>query len=114
MKGGNIGKIVAVNIKKLREKQGYTQEQLGDYLGISKEQVSYIENLKRPIDVIKLKKIADLFGIQVDDLMNEEITKNLDIAYSFRTEFVDGSTLEAVAFLNEFSNDLLRLRKIFR
>ena len=112
MKGKNIGKIVAVNIKKLREKQGLTQEQLGDYLGISKEQVSYIENLKRPIDVIKLKKIADLFGVQVDDLMNEKMTKNLEVAYSFRTEFVDGNTLEAVAFLNEFSNDLLRLRKI--
>ena len=113
MKGKNIGEIVARNIKMLREREGLTQEQLGDYLGISKEQVSYIENLKRPIDVIKLKKIADLFGVQVDDLMNEEMTNNLEIAYSFRTEFVDGSTLEAVSFLNEFSNDLLKLRKIF-
>ncbi len=113
MKDKNIGEIVARNIKSLREREGLTQEQLGGYLGISKEQVNYIENLKRPIDVIKLKKVADLFRVQVDDLMNEETIKNLEVAYSFRTDDVDGSTLEAVAFLNEFSNDLLRLRKIF-
>jgi len=113
MKGENIGEIVARNIKSLREREGLTQEQLGDYLGVSKEQISYIENLKRPIDVIKLKKVADLFGVQVDDLMDEKMTKNLEVAYSFRTEFVDGNTLKAVAFLNEFSNDLLRLRRMF-
>jgi len=112
MKGENIGKIVAKNIKSLRERRGLTQEQLGDYLDISKEQVSYIENLKRPIDVIKLKKVADLFGVQVDDLMSEKMTRDLEIAYSFRTDFLDGSTLKAVAFLNEFSNDLLRLREM--
>jgi transcriptional regulator with XRE-family HTH domain len=94
--------------------QGYTQEQLGNYLGITKEQVSYIENLKRPIDVIKLKKIADLFGVQVDDLMDEKMSKDLEVAYSFRTDFVDGNTLDAVAFLNEFSSDLLRLRNLFK
>ncbi len=113
MKGKNIGEIVARNIKMLREREGLTQEQLGDYLGISKEQVSYIENLKRPIDVIKLKKVADLFGVQVDDLMNENSIKNLEVAFSFRTDEVDGKALEAVAFLKEFSNDLLRLRKMF-
>lgn len=113
MKGKDIGKIVAVNIKKLREIQGFTQEQLGDYLGITKEQVSYIENLKRPIDVIKLKKVADLFRVRVDDLMNEKTIKNLEVAYSFRADDVDGKALEAVAFLNEFSNDLSRLRGLF-
>ncbi len=113
MKGKNIGEIVARNIKSLREREGLTQEQLGDYLGISKEQVSYIENLKRPIDVIKLKRVADLFRVQVDDLMNEKTIKDIAIAYSFRTDNVDGNTLKAVAFLNEFSNDLLRLRKMF-
>lgn len=57
-------------IKLLREKQGITQEQLGEYLGVQKSAIrkyekGSIENIKRS----SIKKMADLFGVSPAYLM---------------------------------------------
>ena len=107
-----IRENIAKNIKYCRKKNGLTQEQLGEYLDIAKEQVSYIETGKRPIDVIKLNKICELFDVQMDIFLNEELGTEVDISHSFRTKDVDRNTLEAIAFLNEFAKNFLRLKSL--
>lgn len=57
------------NIRNLRIDRGYTQKQIGEYLGISQNTYSQYEIgiLKYPIDVIM--KLADLYGVSVDYLV---------------------------------------------
>lgn len=56
-------------IRDLRKKRGWTQEELGDKLGINKVTVSGYESGKRQPTPEMLSKIADLFGVSVDALI---------------------------------------------
>ena len=63
------------NIRNLRIDRGYTQKQLGEYLGISQNTYSQYEIgvLNYPVDV--LIKLSELYGVSVDyllDLTNEK------------------------------------------
>lgn len=66
-------------LKQLREKSGYTQEQLGSVLNLSKNAISHYENETNTPNLDTLIKIADTFDISVDYLVGR--TKN-SIPYS--------------------------------
>ena len=57
------------NIRSLRIDNGYTQKQIGDYLGISQNTYSQYEIgvLNYPIDA--LIKLADFYNVSVDYLL---------------------------------------------
>lgn len=63
------------NIRSLRIDNGYTQRQIGDYLGISQNTYSQYEIgvLKYPVDA--LIKLADLYGVSIDYLVGRTNTK---------------------------------------
>ena len=75
-------------------------------------QVSYIENGKRPIDVVNLKKLADLYDIPMKEFLEEEISGKQLKQYAFRKKREDTNALSAIAFLNEFSNNIIHLEKL--
>jgi transcriptional regulator with XRE-family HTH domain len=106
----DIKRIIAQNIRFYRKKSGLTQQGLGECLGISEGQVNYIENMKRPIDVIKLKKLSNLFNVPMDVFLNKEVSKHDANVFAFRSDNIDSKTLDAIAFLNEFASDLIRLK----
>lgn len=62
-------------IRNLRSDNGYTQKQIGDYLGISQNTYSQYEIgvLNYPIDV--LIKLADLYGTSIDYLVGRTSEK---------------------------------------
>lgn len=57
------------NIRSLRVDNGYTQKQIGEYLGISQNTYSQYEIgvLNYPVDA--LIKLADLYSVSVDYLL---------------------------------------------
>lgn len=57
-------------IKQLRTKAHLTQEQLADELGISPQSVSKWENSVAMPDITLLPKIAEIFGVSIDDLFD--------------------------------------------
>ncbi|WP_297428058.1 transcriptional regulator [Clostridium sp.] len=65
MKELNIGKCI---IKKRKEK-GITQEQLADYIGVSKASVSKWESGVSFPDILLLPELATYFNISVDELL---------------------------------------------
>ncbi|MDQ5984185.1 MAG: hypothetical protein RUMPE_01224 [Eubacteriales bacterium SKADARSKE-1] len=58
------------NLKSLRQSQGITQAQLADSLGISASTVGMYEQGRREPEAAMLKKIALVFKISVDDLLD--------------------------------------------
>ena len=104
--------IIAKNIKKCREENDYKQRQIARYLGMEQVQISYIENGKRPIDVVNLKKLADLYDIPMKEFLGEEISGKQINKYAFRNKREDANVLPAIAFLNEFSNNVIHLEKL--
>lgn len=57
------------NLKKLRNKKGLTQSQLGEYFGLSKTAISLYENNKRGIDSNLVKSMAEFFNVTTDELL---------------------------------------------
>lgn len=62
-------------LSKLRKEYNYTQEQLADILGVSRQTVSKWESDIAYPETDKLIKIGKLFECSMDYLLNEEITE---------------------------------------
>ena len=59
---------------KLRKKNGYSQEELAEKLGVSRQSVSKWESNNTYPETDKIIQIANLFDCSMDDLINDKIT----------------------------------------
>ncbi len=62
----------------LRKKKGWSQEELGEKVGVSRQTVSKWENGQTTPELEKLRNLAKIFEISVDDLISEDIEINTD------------------------------------
>lgn len=65
--------ILADKIITLRKRNGWSQEELADRLGISRQSVSKWESGVSIPDLDKIIKLSSLFGVSTDYLLKEEI-----------------------------------------
>lgn len=61
---------LGLTIKKLRLKEGFTQEKLAEQLGVSFQTVSKWENNVCMPDIAMLPKLSILFGVTIDELFS--------------------------------------------
>jgi len=100
---------IGTNIRKYRELQELNQQQLAEYLGVTRELISFIEGGKRDISIDYLTKLADLFGIELSDLLeedNEVQDVNLALAYRNNDSNVD---LESIASFKRIVLNYMKL-----
>lgn len=76
----------------LRRRQGYSQEQLADLLGISRQSVSKWESGQAMPELVKIIQISNLFSVSVDDLVRDETELELETASG--TNSRDNAVLE--------------------
>lgn len=82
------------NVAKLRRKKKLTQEQLADFIGVTKASVSKWETKQSMPDVILLPRLATFFDVTIDELLGyepqlgkEQIQKwYLDLSQAFAKE----------------------------
>mgnify|MGYP001281113684 CR=1 FL=1 len=72
----DIKQIIANNIIELRKKMSLTQAELADNLGYTDKAISKWERAESIPDVVTLKQLADLFGVTLNYLVEEEHTKS--------------------------------------
>ncbi len=60
------------NLVSLRKKSGFSQENLAERIGISRQTLSKYETGESVPDIRTAKTIADLFDVSLDDLMSDE------------------------------------------
>jgi transcriptional regulator with XRE-family HTH domain len=65
--------ILADKIIENRKKNGWSQEELADKLGVSRQSVSKWEGAQSIPDMKKILQLADLFGVTTDYLLKDEI-----------------------------------------
>jgi len=61
--------MIHQKIKELREMHGLSQEELGNAIGVSRVAISQVELGERSIKVDELKIFADVFGVDVNELL---------------------------------------------
>ena len=67
--------ILAEKIAFLRKKNGWSQEELGEKLGISRQSVSKWESGASIPDLDKIIKMSGLFCVSTDYLIKDEVEK---------------------------------------
>ena len=69
---------IANRLQQLRKEKGYSQEQLANELGISRQAVSKWERAESSPDTDNLICLARLYGVSLDELLNtEESTEDI-------------------------------------
>ena len=100
---------VGKNLYTLRRENGYTQEQVSKYLGITQSNLSKIENGERNFNMTLLDKLCLLYNCSPEYLLGEEDSHEKS-SIAFRSdEKVD---LNVVAKMNEITGYLKLLRKL--
>ena len=100
---------VGKNLYTLRRENGYTQEQVSKYLGITQINLSKIENGERNFNMTLLDKLCLLYNCSPEYLLGEtDIHEKSSIAFR-SDEKVD---LNIVAKMNEITGYLKLLRKL--
>ena len=104
--------IIGKNIKHFREKLEITQEDLGNYLQVSREEVSYYENGKRNIPTDIISKAAKLFGLEEYDLFETDAeVKDTNLAFAFRANTISFENLTHVANFRKIVLNYLNMKK---
>jgi len=81
----NVNIVLAANILKYRKKNGLSQDELAQKLGVTFQAVSKWENAKAAPDITFLPVMADIFGCYIDELFSREI--KTEVHYDHCAEF---------------------------
>lgn len=61
-----------LNIKEVRKKNRYTRKAVADYVGVTEQAIYTWEAGIAVPDAIKLKKVAEFFGCEMEDLFKDK------------------------------------------
>jgi len=103
---------IGANFRRFRERMGLTQDAMAQYLNISREEVSYYENGKRPLPTSLISEAAKLFGIDPHVLLEEnpEIAA-ANTALAFRAENLSADDLRQIADFRKIVLNYLQMKK---
>lgn len=103
-------KIIGKNITSLREKRGYTSQQVANYLGISKSEFISIESGKNKINISELEKLSELFGIDAYDFYEKNINAD-HLIFAFKAKQISSDDLKSIACFMKIVRNYQRMKK---
>ncbi len=100
-------------MKSFREKFEYVQEEIAEYLGVSRELVSMYETGEREVPVDTLDKLSNLFCVEPDaffaDTPEEAIAQ---VAFAFRKDEMSAEDFNEIATFGKIVKNYLKIKKI--
>jgi transcriptional regulator with XRE-family HTH domain len=104
---------VSQNIVNLRKRLGLSQQEVADYLGVTHTIISNYENEKYPLTDEHLSKLADLFDLDIADLLEESAeNKLLNIAFAFRADEISSEDITPITQFKKIIRNYLKLHAI--
>jgi len=104
-----IGKRFSV----VREKSGFTQNQVAKYLQVDQSYISKCEKNERKFSIDILQRAANLFGCPVDYFTNEE-GKYSPLPTALRADNVEVDDLETIAAVNKIALNLRYMEELLK
>lgn len=100
-------------MKSFREKFGYVQEKVGDYLGISRELVSMYETGEREIPVEVIEKLSELFCVDSSAFFADTPEEAMaHVAFAFRKEDMEERDLQEVAKFGKIVLNYIKIKQL--
>ncbi len=102
------------NLRTLRETLNLNQTEVAKYLGLEDHVViSYYENNKRKISLEHLNKLADLYGVDLSDLFEDDFALNkINKAFAFRKNELSGNDLEIISNFQRIVKNYLKMIRL--
>lgn len=108
-----MDKIIADNLKKLRETARYTQEEVAQALGITRSAYSNYEAGEREVPYDVIEKAGDFFGCDMADMF--ESNENIDamiLASAFRIDGLEGNDAVEIMRFKDIVKSYLKMKAI--
>lgn len=104
--------IIGNNIKLLRDKLGLTQDDLANYLGLSRMQIIRYEKGSSSVPTENLTKLSELFSVDEYDFYEEDASKiNANLAFAFRANELNGEDLKTIASFKKIAMNYLKMKE---
>jgi len=104
-------KALGARLKKLRAKNSITQSQLAEYLGVDQSYISKFESGQRQLSVLSLEKLANLFGLPVESLLEGEFHLE-QLPFAMRARHLEPEDLESIAVINRIALNLRDMQRM--
>lgn len=100
--------ILADKIIMLRKQSGWSQEELAEKLGVSRQSVSKWESSMSMPDMDRILKLSQIFEVSTDYLLKDEI-EEIDTANVMDTEVTNSGRIVSVEEANAYMKEAERL-----
>ena len=94
-------------LSRLRRARGLTQDEMAERLGVSAQAVSKWENDVSCPDIAQLPKIAELFGVTIDELFSRESVMPVTVVSAEQRKPLENMLLKIV--VNSADGDKVRV-----
>ncbi len=98
-------KFIGKRFNDLRNKSGFTQSQIAEYLSVDQSYISKCEKNERQFSIEILEKAADLFGCSVD-CFTKESCEIIQIPIALRAKGITVEDLNTIAAMNKIALNL--------
>lgn len=93
---------VGENIRLLRDKAGFTQSNLAEFMNVDQSFVSKVEKGERSLTADMLDKLAVLFGVTVNQIEGKEVAST-NLSYAFRGSDFTVAEMQAIYAVNKIA-----------
>lgn len=105
--------LIGKNIKMYRNALGLSQLDVGNFLDVDRSLISHYENGERSISLPHLTKLADLFGIEAHELLEENDNEaSINIAFAFRADEISSESLKEIASFKRIVKNYSKMSSI--
>lgn len=108
-----MNKIIAHNLKKLRETARYTQDEVAQALGITRSAYSNYESGEREVPYDVIEKASDFFGCDMAIMFEEN--ENVDamiLASAFRINGLEDNDAEEIMRFKDIVKSYLKMEAL--
>jgi transcriptional regulator with XRE-family HTH domain len=101
-------------IRGLRDKYGYTQDKVAEFLGIKREMISFYETGEREVPLEVLEKLSDLFGVDLDVFFVDNVDEALaEVVFAYRKNDFDDDNMDAMAEFGKMVKNYLKINNLY-
>lgn len=109
----NQDQLIGRNLQSLRQKLGFTQELVAEYLGITRVELSYYETGSRAMPTALMAPLASLYGVDEYDFYEENLDLiSVNLALAFRADSLKPSDLEQIAKFKKIVRNYLTMKSL--
>jgi len=102
-------------LREARERTGLTQDQVAKAVGVVREQMSYYETGTREIDLVRLTKLADLYGFSLSYLLaGQSKGEQRTLSVAFRAGEIADEDMPVIAWVQRFIRNISELNYLLK